>query len=100
MFTAVGSLIKGMPFRSKTPGAILALQVRQVAKDSLRRVCSDLGSDILDGVKIKSFKSGVLTMSASGLLSAELQMRSGGLMEEINKTLRKRIVYRLRFRVG
>lgn len=100
MFTPVGSLLKTLPRRSKIPDAILAIHVRRIAKESLAKVCGDLPSDVLATAKIVSFKNGVLTMSASSLLATELQMRSGGLIREINRVLGKKIVERLRFRVG
>jgi hypothetical protein len=100
VFIPVGSLIKNLPRRSKTPEAILALQVRQVAKSILEKVCVDLSRDILDQVKVSSFKNGTLMIVAPTLVCTELQMRSEGLVKEINKTLGKRLVTRLRFRVS
>jgi len=100
VFTPIGTLIKNFPRRSKTPEAVLALQVRQAAKESLGEICRDLGSDVLDSAKIKSFKNGILVIQAPSLLCAELQMRSEGLIREINRVFAKRLVTHLRFRVG
>ena len=100
MFTPIGTLIKNFPRRSKTPEAVLALQVRQAAKESLGEICRDLGSDILDSAKIKSFKNGILVIQAPSLLCAELQMRSEGLIKEINSVLGQKVVEKIRFRVG
>lgn len=100
MFTPVGTLLKTLPRRSKIPDAILAIHARRIAKESLTKVCGDLGSEVLATAKIVSFKNGVLTMSCASLLAVELSMRSGGLIREINRVLGKKIVERLRFRVG
>lgn len=101
MFKPVGALLKEMPSRSKAPGAILALQVRQVALDSLKKVCADLPAEIMGTIKPASFKNGVLTLLLrSPLVSSELQIRSDGLIKEINQAFGKKIVERLRFRVG
>ena len=100
MFKPIGSLIKEIPSRSRIPRAILALQVRQAAKESLRVVCSDLPKEILESVKATSFKNGVLTLIAPSLVCAELHLRSEGLIKDINKALGKKIVNKIRFRVG
>lgn len=99
MFTPVGTLIKTLPRRSKTPAAILALHVRVAFSQSLAKVCGDLPEDVLVTVKPQTFKNNVLTVAASSLVAAELQMRSRGLIGEINRGLGRRVVARLRFRV-
>lgn len=100
MFRPIGSLIREIPVRSKTPKAIIALQVRQAARESLRMVCGDLPKEVIDSIKVVSFKNTVLTLGASSLVSSELMTRSEGLINEINRVLGKKIVSRLRFRVG
>ena len=100
MFRPIGSLIREIPVRSKTPKAIIALQVRQAARESLRMVCGDLPKEVIDSIKVVSFKNTVLTLAASSLVSSELMTRSDGLINEINRALGKKIVSRLRFRVG
>jgi hypothetical protein len=100
MFKSLGSLIKEIPTRHRTPRAIIALQARQAAKESLKVVCGDLPKEVIDSVKALSFNNGVLTLAASPLVSSELMTRSDGLVEEINRALGKKIVSRLRFRVG
>lgn len=79
---------------------ILALHVRQAFGDSVKSVCSDLPEEILKSVKASVFSNGVLTIVCPQLVSAELSMRSGELVRDINKVLGRRIVARLRFRVG
>lgn len=100
MFIPLGSLLKNLPSRRGAPNVILALQVRQVAKDSLKNFCGDLGSEILNSVKISSFKNGALIINATPLVCAELQMRSSGLIEDINRMVGRRVVRRLMFRVS
>lgn len=100
MFTSIGTLIKTLPKRSKTPGAILALHVRQAFGESVKRVCEDLPDDTLGVVKPSVFKDGVLTVISSPLVCAELTMRASGLVREINKTLGKNVVLKLRFRTA
>ena len=99
MFNSIGDLIRTIPVRSRSPRAILALQVRNAAKESLAIVCGDLPKEIIETIKPSIFKAGVLTVTAPQMVTGELQMRSGGLIREINKVLGKQIVKSLRFRV-
>ncbi|OGE06206.1 hypothetical protein A3I53_00615 [Candidatus Curtissbacteria bacterium RIFCSPLOWO2_02_FULL_40_13b] len=99
MFRPIGSLLKEIPIRSRSPKAIVALQVRNAALESLALVCSDLPKEIIETIKPSIFKAGVLTVTAPQMVTGELQMRSGGLIREINKVLGKQIVKSLRFRV-
>jgi len=98
MFTSIGSLIRAFPKRSKTPGAILALHVRQAFVDALEEACGDLPAKTIKGVKASVFKNGTLTIIAPQLVCTELSMRSGGLLRGINRALGKNIVFKLRFR--
>lgn len=98
-FKAVGSLIGSAGIRSKNSGAILALKVRQLAKETIERELFDFPGDLADSVKVKSFKNGVLTIGCPTIVAVELQMRSGGLRESINGALGKNFVRVLRFRV-
>lgn len=100
MFNKVGSLLKQVPKRSKASSPILALQVRAAAKVALKIVLSDLDGEIMESIRPTVFKNGVLVVSCSLLLASELKMRSGGLIEEINRELGVRVVRSLRFRVG
>ena len=98
MFRPIRSLIKEIPTRHKTPKAIIALQVRQAARESLRVICADLPKEVNDSIKVVSFKNSVLTLAASSLVCSELMTRSEGLIKEINRVLGKKIVSHLRFR--
>lgn len=98
MFTPVGDLIKILPRRSKIPEAILAIHVRRAFDDCLKKVCADLSTETLAAVEAAVFRNGILTVVAPQLVCVELSMRSGGLVKEINKTLGRRLVNRLRFR--
>lgn len=100
MFKSVGSLIKEVPSRSKSPSPIIALQVRQVAKEVIKQECRDLSLDVVDTIKPTSFKAGILIIKVnSSLVAGELKMRSGGLIEQINRSLGKKLVRDLRFRL-
>ena len=98
MFKPVGSMLGSLTRRSKTPEAILALQVRQAAKDTIGRELFDMPKDVVDSIRVKSFKNGLLVVCAPPLIVAELSMRSRGLKDAINETLGKRIVRDLRLR--
>ncbi len=97
-FKSLGSLIGTSVSRSKTPDAILALRIRQIAKASIEREFFDFPKDLLDAVKVRSYKRGVLTVSAPQIVAAELQMRFSGLRETINKELGGKIIKDLRLR--
>lgn len=97
MFKSLGSLIKSPDIKLKKNDAIFALQVRQIAKKSIRTVCSDLPSEVTDLLHIKSVKNGVLTVSAPSLVAAELQMRAEGLIEDINRQFGRKVLHRIRF---
>ena len=100
MFSAVGDLLKTYSKRSRTPEAILALQVRQIAISAIKRICTDLPPEVFEMIRVKSFKNKTLTVSAPSLVCAELQTRAGGLIDDINKTIGRRIVERIRFRIS
>jgi hypothetical protein len=97
-FKPIGSLLGSLTRRSKTPEAILALQVRQAAKETIERELFDMPKDLVDLIRIKSFKNGLLVVNAPPLLAAELSMRSGGLEKAINRTLGRIIIRSLRFK--
>jgi len=98
-FKRVGSLISSSVVRSKSPDAILALRIRQIAKEAIKRELFDFPDDLIASIKVKSFKNGVLAVSCQPIVAAELKMRSGGLRESINRELGGKIVKGLRFRV-
>ena len=98
MFNSVGALLKTLPRRSKTPSAIVAIHVRRAFEDSLKNVGADLPGEIIASIHAAVFKNGTLTIVCPQLVAAELSMRSGGLVEDINKTLGKKIVRSLKFK--
>jgi hypothetical protein len=100
MFKSVGSLIYKLPNKGGAREAISALLVRQVAKEAIDRELVDFGQEVLLTIKVKSFKKGVLTVSAAPMVAAELHMRSGGLIRDINKKVRGKVLRRILFRVG
>lgn len=97
-FKPIGSLLGSLTKRSKTPEAILALQVRQVAKETIERQLFDVPKDLVDLIRVRSFKNGLLVVNAPPLLAVELSMRSRGLEKAINRTLGGVIVRSLRFK--
>jgi len=98
MFKPIGSLIEGIAARSRVPKAILALQIRTIARKALADSCQDLDSEILEAVRVTSFDGKTLKITAPSLVCAELHLRSEGLKKEINKTLGKKVIASLRFR--
>mgnify|MGYP001614035804 FL=1 len=100
MFKPVGSIIGNLHLRSKSQGAIFALQVKGVAKEVIEKICQDLPKEATSLIKVKSFRNGQLTLSAPTLISLELKMRSEGLKNGINEAFGKDIIKRIMFRVG
>lgn len=98
MFTRINSILKTTPRRSKSNQSILALQIRQVAKQELDKILKDYPEEITKTVKIKSFKNNTLYIVSPTLLSAELHTRSEGLRDDINKSLGGEIIKKFRFR--
>ncbi len=96
MFKPVGSVLNSLPLGNKQRGAILAIRVRLEAQKAIEKI--DLEPEILKSVRIASFKNKVLTVIAPPLVLAELAMRSGGLIEAINKGLGARIVGKLKLK--
>ena len=97
MFTKVGSLI-GTP-RNREPKILTAIKVRLFAKEVIARELADLPLEITEKIQVKTFKNGVLTISATSMVAAELKMRSGGLVDAINKSVGVRVLKSIRFRV-
>ena len=100
MFKPVGSIIGNLRLRSKSQGAILALQVKRIAQEQIAKTVQDLPEEATVQIKVKSFRNGQLTILAPTLISLELKMRSEGLKSEINKAFGKDIVEKMRFRVN
>src|SRR3989304_2215033 len=98
MFTQIGTLLKSLPRRSKTPDIIVALHVRRAFESALMKLCADLPADVRDAVRAHTFKNHVLTVKCPTLTAGELVLRSGGLLKDINETLGRKIVYKLRFK--
>lgn len=98
-FIKVNDLIKSLPKRSKTPEALIAIQVRQIAREALFAKCADLPREILEKVRVLSFRNGTLTLKAPSLLSAELYTRSDGLVDYVNRAIGKEVVKRIKFKV-
>ena len=100
MFTRIGSILKTTPKRSRSPDAFLALQVRQISKESLGKILREYPEDLSKKIKVKSFKNGVLVVIAPNLLSAELHARSDGLKKDINWAFKKNVVEKIRFKAS
>ncbi len=98
VFKPIGDLIRSIPARSRSPKAMVALTVRNAAKDAIAVVCDDLPAEMLAKIKPSVFKNGTLTITAPQMVTSELHVRSEGLKEEINKALGRKIVKSLRFR--
>lgn len=76
---------------------MLALSVRRAFRDVLLKT-ADLPREVTESAKAVSFKNGTLTIQAQGLARAELLMRAGALMRDINKVLGRRAVWKIKFR--
>ena len=100
MFKPVGSLISQKPTRGKIGGTLLALQIRQVAAEVFRESLRDFGDEVLALIKVKTYRSGTLVVVAPPVVSAELHMRSGELIDGINKKIGVKVVRELRLRAG
>lgn len=97
MFKPIGSLIYKLPNKASARGAISALLVRHVAKEVIDRELVDFPKEVLSIIKVKSFKRGVLTVTTTPTLAAELHMRSSGLIRDINKKVGQRLLTRIHF---
>ena len=98
MFKPVGSLFKNTQISSRSSGAIMAMRVRQVAKDIIDSEMAGFGEEILKSIKVATLRGGVLTITAPPIVLGELHMRSGGLIREANKALGAVVIKSLRLR--
>ena len=99
MFKSVGTLLNS-PQLGTRKRTFLALQVRAAARKALGSLCGDLDPQIIESIRIASFDGKTLKITAPMLVCAELQMRSEGLIKEINSVLGQKVVEKIRFRVG
>lgn len=76
---------------------MLALSVRRAFEDVLSKT-ADLPREAAESAKATSFKNGTLTVQVQGLARAELLMRAGALIRDINKVLGRRAVWKIKFR--
>lgn len=100
MFKRIGSLIRTLPARSKTPDTIVALQVRQVASDCLRRILKSYPQEVEKKIKIGVFKNGMLVILAPSTIAVELHMRSGDLIDDVNSKIGRKVVRGIRFKAS
>ncbi|MBI2598873.1 DUF721 domain-containing protein [Candidatus Curtissbacteria bacterium] len=96
MFTPINKLIV-TPRKSKTSEILFTLSVRKAFGDVLREE-KGLPKEIIKAARATSFKNGELTVKVVGLARAELLMRAGGLIRDINKMLGRRVVWKIKFR--
>jgi len=99
VFKSVGTLLNS-PQLGTRRRTFMALQVRAAARKALANLCRDLDPQILESIRIASFDGKTLKITAPTLVCAELQMRSEGLIKEINSVLGQKVVEKIRFRVG
>lgn len=99
MFKSVGTLLN-FPQLGTRKRTFLALQVRAAARQSLKNLCVDLDPEIIESIRVLSFDGRILKITASSLVCAELQMRSGGLKKAINNKLGGGIVRKIQFKVS
>lgn len=99
VFKSVGTLLNS-PQLGTRKRTFLALQARAAARKALGSLCGDLDPEIIESIRVASFDGNTLKISAPSLVCAELQMRSDGLIKEINRALGKKIVDKIRFKVG
>ena len=78
----------------------MAIHVRRAFGEALLKSCSDLSATVLEQVKAKSFKEGVLTVEAPGLVGAELTMRAGDVTGALNEMLGRKVVKSIKFKNG
>ena len=100
MFKPVGGMIGVRGRFGKSGDAVAAIQVRQVATKVINDELADLPKEVLGLIVVKTYKNGVLTIACPPMVSAELYMRSSGLIKGINGVLGKELVYEIRFRAG
>lgn len=98
MFKRVGSLIKASPRHEKSEDAIVAIQVRQIAKGSIERTCRDLPLSVLKDIKVTTYRDGELTVVAPSIVCAELLMRSDELIDNVNSKVGAKVLRSVRFR--
>lgn len=95
MFKPVGSLLRNSRVSNKSSDAIIAMRVRQVAGDLIKKEMSIYETS---NIKVTTFRSGILTISALPIVAGELHMRSGGLIRDINRALGGGFVRAFKFR--
>jgi len=100
MFKPIGSLIKLSPRYQKSQGALSAIVVRQIARDCLLRMCSDYPEDVAKKVKVTTYNRGILTVVAPLIVSSDLYMRSGDLVDIVNKKVGGKILKKVLFKAG
>lgn len=97
MFKPIGSLIFEPSITRKT-GTIGALRVRQAAKEVIERHLNDFPLDVLKQIQIKTFKNGVLTVTAPAIICGDLHMASAEILKNINFKLNSQAIKKVSFR--
>ncbi len=98
MFKRVGTLIRPSIRYSKSENVLSALRIRQICQESIGRMCRDDPVDLVKKIKVTSYKNGVLTVLAPTIAGAELHMRSGELIDDINGRFGKKVLRSIKFK--
>lgn len=100
MFTRIGQLLRNPSTLDRKPKVLTALQVKSLFADVAGEVFPNLPKDLFGNIRAASFKNGTLTIVCSHLVSVELKLGAGGLIDALNERFGRRVVKALRFRVG
>lgn len=100
MFRHVGALIKTPARYKKSQDALTAIRIRQIARDSLYGLTRDYPADVAKSIKVTTYKNMVLTVVAPAVVAADLHMRSGELVDEVNKRVGAKVLVSVKFRAG
>ena len=98
MFKAAGSVLKRFPQRNKSGAAIVAMQVRQVARGVIDEELSDFGLEVTKKVLVKSYKFGVLTITAPSSISSLVFVNQEKILDKINDKLKSGMVKKILLR--
>lgn len=100
MFKRVGTLIRPSIKYGKSENVLSAIRIRQICQDAIARMCRDYPEDLVKKIKATTYKNGVLTIVTPTIVGTELHMRSGELVDNVNKLFGAKVLRGIKFKAG
>ena len=98
MFRPVGSLLINSRKSTKISPQILAISIMHAVRQVLAK--QGFSSEVLQVIKVATYKNGAITIKCPTTVTAELFTRSAGLIEDVNREIGKPVIKKIKFKAS